>query len=425
MIKNKTTAEKKAKGKGQTTKTVLTPRIVVMGVGGAGSNIAQNMIQHGQEKTAPKLDIDYIVCNTDVQALSESSCQTKIALGPKRTQGMGAGANPECGEQAAIESIDDVMSALKNTDMLVLTGGMGGGTGSGALPCIAKHAHEAGILVLAIVTTPFSFEGAKRMGAAVEYMDKLKESADTMIVVSNQNLYSVNQNTLAFKEGFKTADAFLRKCITSIVSIIKVPGMINVDFADLCTVMRGRKGRALMGIGYASGENKGLRAAEDALANMLFDFGELSWTRINKLLVLVEGNDNLTMEDVETCVGRIRKEVDADAQIIMGTTFNNNIEGENSSEDKIKVFIMGTSDSTKLSQDKGKDDIYHFANNDFQDDSKYSFGELHETSSNEYSTETTKNSGFLDKLFGIKHKKTKNKSDDLPEWTKDDKEHTK
>ncbi|WP_187440062.1 cell division protein FtsZ [Candidatus Cytomitobacter primus] len=342
-------------------------RIVVLGVGGAGCNAVNNMIQNKSAKDSVKqqlnnmlsakdesikdsdlsgiaskdlnesFDIEFAVCNTDIQALNESPCAKKIQLGVKSAQGLGAGSKPECGKKAAEESLDSVMEFLDGTNMVIITAGMGGGTGTGAAPIIAEATKAAGILTLAVVTKPFDFEGSFRIKTAEKGIEELQSNVDTLVIVANQNLHSITTGNTPFMDAFGIADKFLADCIGSVVNIIKNPGLINVDFADLSTVIKDRRNKAMMGSGIASGENKGAKAAATAMSNLLLDFGDFSWKNVDHVLVCITGGINLSMDDVSDATQKINEEISSDAHIILGATF------ENDMDDAIRIFIFGTS----------------------------------------------------------------------------------
>ncbi|WP_172619012.1 cell division protein FtsZ [Candidatus Cytomitobacter indipagum] len=347
-------------------------RIVVLGVGGAGCNAVNNMIKGKSTKASIKnkldailtskdehnndssnesevsdslfsgdteelCDIEFAVCNTDIQALNESNCAKKIQLGTKTAQGLGAGSKPECGKKAAEESIDSIMEFLSDANMVIITAGMGGGTGTGAAPVIAEAAKAAGILTLGIVTKPFNFEGSHRVNVAEKGIEELQNNVDTLVIVSNQNLHSITAGNTPFVDAFGIADKFLADCISSVVNIIKNPGLINVDFADLSTVVKDRRNKAMMGSGIASGENKGAKAAATAMSNLLLDFGDFSWKNVDHVLVCITGGPNLSMDDVSDATQKINEEVSSNAHIILGATFSDN------EDDSIRIFIFGTS----------------------------------------------------------------------------------
>ncbi|MFS2176934.1 cell division protein FtsZ [Rhizobium pisi] len=305
----------------------LKPRITVIGVGGGGGNAVNNMI-------AQKLEgAEFIVANTDAQALSTSKAPQLIQLGLTLTEGLGAGSLPEIGQAAAEETIDEIMDHLAGTHMCFVTAGMGGGTGTGAAPVIARAARQAGILTVAVVTTPFAFEGTHRMRAARLGIERLSECADTVIVIPNQNLFRVADAKTTFADAFEMADRILYTGVGSVVDLIVKEGLINLDFADIRSVMRDM-GRAVMGTGEAAGEGRARAAAEAAIANPLFD--DVSVGGARGLLVSISGGADMTLFDVDEAASRVRNEVDADANIVVGATFDDALEG------RLKVSIVAT-----------------------------------------------------------------------------------
>lgn len=305
----------------------LKPRITVIGVGGGGGNAVNNMI-------AQKLEgAEFIVANTDAQALSTSKASRLIQLGLTVTEGLGAGSLPEIGQAAAAETIDEIMDHLAGTHMCFVTAGMGGGTGTGAAPVIARAARQAGILTVAVVTTPFAFEGTHRMRAARQGIEHLSESADTVIVIPNQNLFRVADAKTTFADAFEMADRILHAGVGSVVDLIVKEGLINLDFADVKSVMR-NMGRAMMGTGEAAGEGRARAAAEAAIANPLFD--DVSVGGAKGLLVSISGGPDMTLFDVDEAASRVRNEVDADANIVVGATFDDALAG------RLKVSIVAT-----------------------------------------------------------------------------------
>ena len=306
---------------------LLTPNIGVIGVGGAGGNAINNMI------SSNLTGVSFFAANTDAQALSKSLCSEKIQLGVKTTQGLGAGANPEIGKASAEESAEKIQEEITGLHLLFLTAGMGGGTGTGALPVIAEMAHNMGIMTVAVVSTPFKMEGKKRMEIAKRGIEELKKHVDTMIVVPNQNLFRVSNENTPFLDAFKMADDVLCQGVRSITDLIMNPGMVNLDFADLTTILKGM-GRAMMGSGRASGENRATVAVEKALSNPLLD--DMSMKGAKCVLINVCGGKDLTLVENDIITQRITEEADPDANIIWGTTLNESMEGE------IQVSIVAT-----------------------------------------------------------------------------------
>ena len=296
----------------------MKPNITVFGVGGGGGNAVNNMIREKLEGT------DFIVANTDAQALTMSKAERLIQLGAHVTQGLGAGSAPEIGRAAAEECIDEIMDYLTGTHMCFVTAGMGGGTGTGAAPVIARAARAAGILTVAVVTKPFTFEGTRRMRMAEEGMKELRASADTVIVIPNQNLFRVANASTTFADAFAMADRVLYSGVACITDLMTREGLINLDFADVRSVMRDM-GRAMMGTGEATGEERAKTAAEAAIANPLLDVASMKGAK--GVLVSISGGRDMTLFEVDVAASRIREEVDDEANIILGATFDDALEG--------------------------------------------------------------------------------------------------
>ena len=307
--------------------TELKPRITVIGVGGAGGNAVGNMIASGLE------GVDFIVANTDAQALIKSPAGTRIQLGLKITQGLGAGARPEIGRAAAQESLDQIERALDGSHMCFITAGMGGGTGTGAAPEVARVAREMGILTVGVVTKPFHFEGAKRMRAAEAGIAELAKHVDTLIIIPNQNLFLVANARTGLKEAFQIADQVLHQGVRGITDLMVMPGLINLDFADVRTVMS-EMGKAMMGTGEAEGEGRALEAAARAIANPLLD--EVSMRGAKGVIVNITGGDDLGLMEVEEAVEHIRAQVDPEANIIFGSAFDPALDG------RVRVAVVAT-----------------------------------------------------------------------------------
>lgn len=307
--------------------THLKPRIAVIGVGGAGGNAVNNMIAQDLEGA------EFIVANTDAQALSMSKAQRLIQLGPTVTEGLGAGSLADVGHAAAEETIDEIMDYLNGKHMCFVTAGMGGGTGTGAAPVIAHAARKAGILTVGVVTMPFTFEGTQRMRTARKGIDHLSEVADTVIVIPNQNLFRIADAKTTFADAFLTADRVLHAGVSAVIDLIVKEGLINLDFADVRSVMR-NMGRAVMGTGEAAGESRARYAAEAAIANPLFD--EASVKGAKGLLISISGGQDMTLFDVNEAATRVREEVDEDANVVVGATFNEMLEG------RLKVSVVAT-----------------------------------------------------------------------------------
>ncbi len=307
--------------------TDLRPRLTVIGVGGAGCNAINNMIAAGLT------GVDFVVANTDAQALAASSAEHRVQLGVNLTEGLGAGSKPEIGEAAAEEAIEELRSQMAGSHMVFIAGGMGGGTGTGAAAVIARIAREMGILTVGIVTKPFQFEGTRRMRIADIGVAELKKYVDTLIVIPNQNLFRVANERTTFAEAFVLADQVLYSGVACIVDLIIKEGLINLDFADVRTVMSGM-GTAMMGTGEASGERRAIMAAEEAIANPLLDDVSLKGAR--GLLLSISGGRDLTLYEVDEAASRVREEVDPDANIIVGATFDESL------GDRVRVSIVAS-----------------------------------------------------------------------------------
>ena len=296
----------------------LKPRITVFGVGGAGGNAVNNMIEK-------ELDgVDFVVANTDAQALQQSMAQSRVQLGVKVTEGLGAGARPSVGAAAAEESIEQIVDHLAGAHMCFITGGMGGGTGTGAAPIIAQAARELGVLTVGVVTKPFQFEGGRRMKQAEEGVEALQKVVDTLIIIPNQNLFRLANEKTTFTEAFSLADDVLYQGVKGVTDLMVRPGLINLDFADVRAVMD-EMGKAMMGTGEDSGEDRAIQAAEKAIANPLLD--EISLKGAKGVLINITGGHDLTLFELDEAANRIREEVDPDANIIVGSTLDDAMEG--------------------------------------------------------------------------------------------------
>lgn len=340
----------------------LKPKIVIFGLGGAGGNAVNNMIIENVE------GVEFWVANTDAQALKHSIATNKIQLGVKSTRGLGAGSNPEVGKIAVQESAEMIKNALNDCHMLFITAGMGGGTGTGAAPEIAKIAKEMGVLVVAVVTKPFHFEGGRRMKIAELGLEELEKHVYTLIVIPNQNLFRVASDDTTFAEAFKKADGVLRSGVTSITDLIVMPGLINLDFADIRTVMN-EMGKAMMGTGEADGEDRAIKAAEAAISNPILDI--ISMKGAKGVLINITGGSDMKLFEVDAAANRIKQEVDKDANIIFGSAFNENLNG------KIRVSVVATGIDTD--NNKKIPNVVAFPN-DFKIDplpeNQHSVGEL-------------------------------------------------
>jgi cell division protein FtsZ len=305
----------------------LKPRITVFGVGGAGGNAVNNMITAGLQ------GVDFVVANTDAQALTMSKAQRIVQMGTQVTQGLGAGSQPDVGAAAAQEVIDEIRDHLSGANMVFVTAGMGGGTGTGAAPVIAKTAREMGILTVGVVTKPFHFEGQRRMRTAEAGIAELHKVVDTLLIIPNQNLFRVANEKTTFADAFAMADQVLYSGVACITDLMVKEGLINLDFADVRAVMR-EMGKAMMGTGEASGDKRALTAAEAAIANPLIDDSSMKGAR--GLLISITGGRDLTLFEVDEAATRIREEVDQDANIIVGATFDEALDGV------IRVSVVAT-----------------------------------------------------------------------------------
>lgn len=296
----------------------LKPHIAVFGVGGAGGNAVNNMIEKNLE------GVDFVVANTDAQALQAAKATNKIQIGEKITEGLGAGARPSVGAAAAEESIEAIVDQLVGCHMCFITAGMGGGTGTGAAPIIAQAARELGVLTVGVVTKPFQFEGTKRMRQAEEGVEALQKVVDTLIVIPNQNLFRIANEKTTFTEAFQMADDVLYQGVKGVTDLMVRPGIINLDFADIRAVMD-EMGKAMMGTGEATGEDRAIQAAEKAIANPLLD--EISLKGAHGVLINITGGHDLTLFEMDEAANRIREEVDEEANIIVGSTLDTGLEG--------------------------------------------------------------------------------------------------
>ncbi len=311
----------------------LKPRISVIGVGGGGGNAVNNMITKKLE------GVDFIVANTDAQALENSKTQRRIQLGLETTKGLGAGARPEIGKMAAEEALDEIKRELEGANMVFITAGMGGGTGSGAAPVVAKVAKEQGILTVGVVTKPFQFEGKKRSETAERALENFTKEVDSIIVIPNQNLFRIADKNTTLADAFMMADNVLYDGVRSITDLMIMPGLINLDFADVKAIMED-KGKAIMGTGEAEGEDRAIKAAEQALANPLLD--DCSMKGAKGVLINITASQDITLMEVDDAVNRIKEEVDEDANIIFGSSFDGAMEG------KIRVSIVATGIDDKI-----------------------------------------------------------------------------
>jgi len=307
--------------------TDFTPRITVVGVGGGGTNAVDNMI------VANLQGVEFVVTNTDAQQLMHSRADRRIQLGPHITQGLGAGAKPEIGRAAAEEASDELYRHLDGSHMVFITAGMGGGTGTGAAPVIARMARERNILTVGVVTKPFGFEGVRRARVADQGIDELQQYVDTLIVIPNQNLFRMANERTTWRDAFKMADQVLYMGVRGVTDLMMAPGLVNLDFADIRTVMA-EMGKAMMGTGEADGDNRAIRAAEAAISNPLLEDTSMAGAR--GLLINITGGDDLTLFEVDQAANRIREEVDEEANIIFGSAIDETLSG------RIRVSVVAT-----------------------------------------------------------------------------------
>jgi len=312
----------------------LTPRIMVVGVGGAGGNAVNNMVR------ANLVGCEFIACNTDAQALQHSLADRKVQLGQSVTRGLGAGARPDVGRQAAEEAAEEILTHLNGSNMVFITAGMGGGTGTGAAPVIAKMARENGILTVGVVTKPFQFEGTNRMRLAEAGIEELTKFVDTLLIIPNQNLFRVANERTTFAEAFKMADDVLYAGVRGVTDLMVMPGLINLDFADIRAVMS-EMGKAMMGTGEAAGDKRAIDAAEAAISNPLLD--DVSMRGAKGVLINITGGSDMTLFEVDEAANRIREEVDPEANIIFGSTFDEKLEG------KMRISVVATGIDAEVS----------------------------------------------------------------------------
>ncbi|MFC5355275.1 cell division protein FtsZ [Azospirillum himalayense] len=296
----------------------LKPRITVFGVGGAGGNAVNNMIKSNLE------GVDFVVGNTDAQALKGSLCEKRVQLGTTMTRGLGAGSKPDVGRASAEEQLEEIIGHLEGANMVFITAGMGGGTGTGAAPVIARAARERGLLTVGVVTKPFHFEGAHRMRLAESGIAELQQYVDTLIIIPNQNLFRIANEKTTFADAFKMADDVLHSGVRGVTDLMVMPGLINLDFADIRSVMT-EMGKAMMGTGEAGGERRAIEAAEAAISNPLLD--DVSMKGARGVLINITGGYDMTLFEVDEAANRVRDEVDPDANIIFGSTFDSSLDG--------------------------------------------------------------------------------------------------
>ncbi|MFD1380034.1 cell division protein FtsZ [Fodinicurvata halophila] len=309
------------------TQEVLRPRITVIGVGGAGGNAVNNMIRSNLD------GVEFVIANTDSQAMQQSLCEERIQLGRNITSGLGAGSRPDVGRAAAEEALEEVLTHLDGTNMVFITAGMGGGTGTGAAPVIARAAREAGLLTVGVVTKPFQFEGIHRMRMAEQGIQELSQYVDTLIIIPNQNLFRIATEKTTFADAFKMADDVLYSGVRGVTDLMVMPGLINLDFADIRAVMT-EMGKAMMGTGEAEGDNRAIAAAEAAISNPLLD--DVSMCGARGVLINITGGEDMTLFEADEAANRIRDEVDPEANIIFGSTFDESLNG------RMRVSVVST-----------------------------------------------------------------------------------
>ena len=372
------------------------PIIKVIGVGGGGGNAVDRMIENDVR------GVEFIVCNTDAQDLRESRADTRVLLGKQTTRGLGAGALPDVGKRAALESLEDIKTVIRGAQMVFITAGMGGGTGTGAAPVIAKVAKELGCLTVGVVTKPFAFEGPERMQKAISGLQELKPFVDTLIVIPNERLRAIVDVSTSILEAFREADNVLRQGVQGIAEIISVPALINVDFADVRTVMKD-KGTALMGIGTATGPNRAVEAARRAIHSNLL---EVSIDGATNAIVNIAASEKLTLNETEKAIAEIRNNCDKALNIIYGTAINNDL------GDELVITVIATGYELKA-KESGIDDIAtEIFKNISQENINYK--PLEELEDNEEEEET---SIFLDdKEKKRRAKENKKTGISLPSW---------
>ena len=354
----------------------LKPRILVLGVGGAGGNAINEMIESGVE------GVEFVAVNTDAQDLKASKAKQKVQLGLNLTKGLGAGAKVEIGQAAADESLNEIMDLLKGANMVFITAGMGGGTGTGAAHVIARASKELNILTVGVVTLPFLYEAPSRMRRGQQGLEELRKHVDTIIVIPNQNLFKVANEKTTLKESFKLSNGVLRHGVQSVTDLMVKQGLINLDFADVETVMS-RMGKAMMGTGEAEGEGRALKATEMALNNPLIDDYSLRGAR--GLLINITGGEDLTLFETDEIVNKIRNEVDHAAEIIIGSVTDNSLEG------KVRVSIVATALDGQQPESKSVINMVHRIQN--RNPGYSDFSSLHNSQSFNYSNAPTPTSG--------------------------------
>jgi cell division protein FtsZ len=363
------------------------PIIKVIGVGGGGGNAVNRMIENDVK------GVEFVAMNTDAQVLKVSKAETRVQLGKYLTRGLGAGAKQEIGKKAAEESIEEIEDVLKNADMVFITAGMGGGTGTGAAPIIAKRAKDMGCLTIGIVTKPFAFEGPARMQAAIYGLEELKPHVDTLIVIPNERLLAISGPTTQLLDAFRESDNVLRQGVQGIAEIIAIPGLINVDFADVRTVME-NKGTALMGIGIASGENRAIEAARKAIHSKLL---EVSIDGATDAIVNITSGTNITLFETEQALSEIRNATDRDLNIIYGTTVNQDL------DDELIVTVIATGYELKAKDSTIENLASEIFNKSSDEQMKITRSGL-------------RNQSYEDDDDDVSHEPTEGKKRNLPTW---------
>ena len=364
------------------------PVIKVIGVGGGGGNAVNRMIENDVK------GVEFIACNTDVQVLKLSKAETRLQLGRKLTRGLGAGAQPSVGREAALESLDDIKEILSDANMVFVTAGMGGGTGTGAAPVIAKTAKEMGCLTIGIVTKPFAFEGPKRMEQALQGIEELKENVDALILIPNERLLAICDPGTSMLDAFREADNVLRQGVQGIAEIVAVPALINVDFADVRTVMQ-NKGTALMGIGIASGEHRAIEAARKAIHSQLL---EVSIDGATDAIVNITSGTNVTLFETNEALAEIRNATDNSLNIICGVAVNKDL------EDELIVTVVATGYSLKQ-----KEVEYEEIKKTFYQDEIFDFDKEITKEDNDFQTK-------IDNNFKKEEEPTKKHRFNIPDW---------
>ena len=361
-----------------TTGEQTAPTIIkVVGVGGGGGNAVNRMIASGLKK------VSFIALNTDVQALQRSNAQTRIAIGKELTGGLGAGGQPEIGEKAAIESKEEIKKELENVDMVFITAGMGGGTGTGAASVVAEISKTCNALTVAVVTTPFAFEGKKKLMLAQQGIDKLRKNVDTLILIPNQHLLSVVDNNTPIRQAFMLADSALLQSVQGISDLITEPGEINIDFADVKTVMKG-KGDALIGLGFGEGSNRAVEAAKQSISNPLLENASIDGAKA--VLVNIAGGDNLTLKEYQDVVELITNNVAEDALITAGQSYNPAL------GDRLKVTVVATGfEKREVTTGLNSSELYSRRNNNEEEDHRY---ESHRQDRYSYNQDERSQSGY-------------------------------